>query len=346
MPNLPASSAPAAYITSVAEFLPGPPVDNLAMAARLGLSADWINHFIGNHARHFSVDLETGLAKFSLAEMAERAARDALAEANLGPEGVEFIVMATATPDHLMPATVNVVADQLGINLVPTYQLQSGCAGAVQAIDLATLLLTSGRHRVGLILAGDITCKHLALDQDFAGMPADQLVNAVLFGDAATAAVVSTTPSDRSLAVRAVLNELAGLGRAAGQTVGWFGLAAHPDASVAFSEDYKAIERWVPVMAAEIVSRLLDEADWAVEDVNYLLPPQLSGRMTARIVERLAIVAATSISCVDSTGNTGNALPFLQMRRLMDRCAPGDRALVVAVESSKWIKSGLALERM
>ncbi|MFD1277101.1 hypothetical protein ACFQ51_50655 [Streptomyces kaempferi] len=51
------------------------------------------------------------------------------------------------------------------------------------------------------------------------------------------------------------------------------------------------------------------------------------------------------VSCVRDTGNTGNALPLLQLDRLMDRLAPGERALSVVVESSKWVKAGLALER-
>jgi 3-oxoacyl-[acyl-carrier-protein] synthase-3 len=67
--------------------------------------------------------------------------------------------------------------------------------------------------------------------------------------------------------------------------------------------------------------------------------------MTAKIVQRLGMPGAKEISCVRETGNTGNALPFLQLERLLPLIGSGERALAVAVESSKWIESGFAVER-
>jgi 3-oxoacyl-[acyl-carrier-protein] synthase-3 len=52
------------------------------------------------------------------------------------------------------------------------------------------------------------------------------------------------------------------------------------------------------------------------------------------------------VSCVADTGNNGNALPFLQLEALLGKIGQGQRALAVAVESSKWIKSGFALEKI
>jgi 3-oxoacyl-[acyl-carrier-protein] synthase-3 len=110
------------------------------------------------------------------------------------------------------------------------------------------------------------------------------------------------------------------------------------------AEDYKAVEQLVPTLAAEIVWEMIDDLGWDAGRLDFLLPPQLSGRMTARIVEGLGLPGAKEISCVADTGNTGNALPFFQLERLADVIAPGQRALAAAVESSKWIKAGFALE--
>jgi 3-oxoacyl-[acyl-carrier-protein] synthase-3 len=254
--------------------------------------------------------------------------------------------MGTATPDSLMPATVNLVADRLGIDQVPTYQLQSGCTGAVQALDLARQLLLAGSHRTALVIGGDVCAKHLDLGLDLAALPPAQLVNVVLFGDGAGAAVLSTDPGPGSAVLRRTLVRLTGLGRAPGQVVEWFGLADRMSDLPAGSEDYKAIEQMVPVMAEEVLRELLDALDWKDEDVDYLLPPQLSGRMTQRIVEHLGVPTAHEVSCVAETGNTANALPFFQLEAALARMAAGDRALGVTIESSKWIKAGFALERV
>jgi 3-oxoacyl-[acyl-carrier-protein] synthase-3 len=52
------------------------------------------------------------------------------------------------------------------------------------------------------------------------------------------------------------------------------------------------------------------------------------------------------ISCVADTGNNGNALPFSQLDILAGRIGPGEKALAISVESSKWIKAGFALEAL
>jgi 3-oxoacyl-[acyl-carrier-protein] synthase-3 len=68
--------------------------------------------------------------------------------------------------------------------------------------------------------------------------------------------------------------------------------------------------------------------------------------MTARIVAQLDAPGAEAVSCVTETGNTGNALSFLQLEIALAKMEPGDRALSIAIESSKWIKAGFALERI
>jgi 3-oxoacyl-[acyl-carrier-protein] synthase-3 len=342
-------NGPDVHILSVGTELPGAAVDNAALARRFGMDTlweQWVEVFIGTRTRHLAVDLDSGELRCSLADMAEAAGRRALRRAGVEPSDVDVVVMGTATPDALMPATVNVVAGRLGINDVPTYQLQSGCCGAVQALDVGRQMLLTGRHQVALVLGGETCAKHFDLGIDLRSLPPQTLVNVMLFGDGAGAVVLDTQPRLGSLAIRQVLNRLTGLNQAPGQVVEWFGLADRGADRPAVEEDYKAIEERVPVMAAEVLAELLDDVGWKPTDVDYILPPQLSGRMTERIMERLAVPDLEEVSCVAEAGNTGNALPFLQLERALSLMAPGDRAIGIAVESSKWIKAGFAVEKV
>ncbi|WP_035851487.1 3-oxoacyl-ACP synthase III family protein [Kitasatospora azatica] len=334
-----------AYINSVGTALPGDPVDNARLSKVLGVNEEWIDVFIGTRTRHFARDLGTGEVRWSLADLCALAGERAMAAAAVDPAAIDFVVLGTATPDTLMPASVNLVAEQLGLDQLPTYQLQSGCAGAVQALDLARTLVTS-TGGTGLVIGGDVCSKHLDLRRDLSLATPSELVNYVLFGDGAGAVVMSPEPTGERVALRRVLNRLTGLGRAPGQVIEWFGLADLDSGKQAFYEDYKAIEESVPVMAVEILWELLEELGWSVEQLDYLLPPQLAGRMTQRIFEQLGVPHAREVSCVADTGNNGNALPFLQMERLLGQMTEGQRALAVAVESSKWLKAGFALEKL
>ncbi|MFC9431942.1 3-oxoacyl-ACP synthase III family protein [Streptomyces sp. NPDC056987] len=339
-------TAPTSYLASIGTALPGDPVDNATLSKVLGINEEWIDVFIGTRTRHFARDLGTGEVRWSLADLCAQAAERALAAPGADPSEIEFIVLGTATPDTLMPATVNHVADQLGLDQVPTFQLQSGCAGAVQALGVARSMIASGQYRTGLVIGGDVCSKHLDLQRDVSGAAPGDLVNYVLFGDGAGAAVLTDEPRGQRVALRHVLNRFTGLGRKPGQVIEWFGLADRYDDRQALTEDYKAIEESVPVMAAEILWEMLGDLDWEADQLDYLLPPQLSGRMTRRITEELDVPTAKDVSCVADTGNNGNALPFLQIEKLLERMSGGERALAVAVESSKWIKAGFALEKI
>lgn len=334
------------HLASIGTALPGDPVDNATLAKVLGINEDWIEVFIGTRTRYFARDLGTKVVRWSLADLCAQAAEKALAAPGVDPSEIEFIVLGTATPDTLMPATVNHVADQLGLDQVPTFQLQSGCAGAVQALGVAQSMIASGQYRTGLVIGGDVCSKHLDLQRDVSGAASSDLVNYVLFGDGAGAAVLTDEPRGQRVALRHVLNRFTGLGRKPGQVIEWFGLADRYDDRQAVTEDYKAIEESVPVMAVEILWEILGELDWEADRLDYLLPPQLSGRMTRRITEELGVPTAAEVSCVADTGNNGNALPFLQIEKLLERMSDGERALAVAVESSKWIKAGFALEKV
>lgn len=340
--------APKIRIRSAGAALPGPPVENAALARRFGMDTlweQWVEMFVGTHSRHFSVDLATGAVRESLADLAARAAGQALAGAGLSAADIDLMVMSTATPDMLMPATVNLVAERLGINDLPTFQLQTGCAGAVQALEVAGTMLRTGRYRNALVIGGDVCAKHLDLNLDLKALAPAQLVNIVLFGDGAGAVVLTPEAVPGAVTLRLLVNRLTGTGRSPGHVLEWYGLADRDASRPAAAEDYKAIEESVPTMATEILTELLDELGWKDNEVDYLLPPQLSGRMTSRIVEQLDLADAYEISCIKETGNTGNALPFLQLERLLRRMTSGDRAVGIAVESSKWLKAGFALEK-
>ncbi|MBW4717863.1 3-oxoacyl-ACP synthase III family protein [Saccharothrix sp. SC076] len=304
----------------------------------------WVDTFIGTTSRHLSIDLDSGVPKAELADLGERAGRIALVDAGVKAGDIDLVVMGTSTPDRLMPTTANVVADRLGIDQVASYQLQSGCSGAVQALDVARRLLDGDRFRTALVLGGDVVARFYDTSQDLRKLPPAQLVNFVLFGDGAGAAVLSTDPVPGSAILRTTATRLVGLGSAPGATLEWFGPNDRHSNRPPATEDYKAIEERVPTMAREVLGEILSSLSWNGEDIDYLLPPQLSGRMTEKVMALLGLPSATEVSCVAETGNNGNALVFFQLERAFDKMVRGERAVGVAIESSKWIRSGFALE--
>jgi 3-oxoacyl-[acyl-carrier-protein] synthase-3 len=334
-------------VVAVGTALPGPPVDNATLVRRFGMPAvweQWIDAFVGTDTRHFARNLETGEVRYSLTDLCETAGRRALTAAGLTGADIDLVVLGTATPDLLMPSTACLVADRLGIDGVPAYQMQSGCTGALQALDVAAQALAGGRCRTALVLGADTSAHHLDLDLNLADAPPEVQVNAMLFGDGAGAAVLDTRPGEGSPVLRHVSCKLVGLGREPGQVIPWYGPAERIPDELPVSEDFKGVEQSAGPMAERALADLLDLLEWKRTEIDYLLPPQLSGRMTKRVVDALDMDGAKVVSRVTEIGNTANALPFFQLERLLPLLEPGDRAVGLSVEASKWIQASYAVE--
>jgi 3-oxoacyl-[acyl-carrier-protein] synthase-3 len=333
-------------IVALSEVLPGEPVTNRDLAMRFGLHEQWLDQMTENRTRYFcNLDSPPGVPK-STSDLATQAGLDVLATAGLGSTDIEFLILTTASPDHLMPATVNLVADRLGINNVPTLQITSGCAGALQGLFTARAFLATGLRR-GLVIGADTCLKLWPSGRSVDQMKPAEMINFALFGDGAGAAIVDSEDQGAGLIVEHLFLRTIGLGRKPAQIVKWFGVEGAQPGEAMGDEDYKAIEKHVPQVAADILAELQTVQGWNIEDVEHVLTPQLNGLMTEKIRKFLGVRPEQAVSCVAETGNSGNALPFIQLRRLLYRIDAGvgenGRVLVATVESSKWVMSGMAL---
>ena len=340
-------------ILGVGICLPGEPITNQKMEELFSIREDWINQLIGTETRYFAIDFSEWEARYRLEDICKEAALKAVEQSNVRVEDIDLLVMSTATPDHLMPATVNLVADQLGLMNVPTYEIQAGCSGALQGIDVACRFLQSGDFSTALVIGGDVCNKYMDLSRDFQNLRSSELINYALFGDGAGAVVLSTHDQGGGVKIKNIHNKFVGLNREPGQIMNWFGFIPENISDmdkrerrknfVSAKEDYKAIEQHVPVMSKEVIEELLLSENWGKNEVEHYLPPQLSGNMTDKIVDFIDIAPSKAINCVRYTGNNGNALPYIQLQELVKRMKVGERAIGVAIESSKWIKTGISL---
>ncbi len=341
-----------------AEFLPGEPVTNAEMESRFGLHEKWLSMMTGNRTRHFcSAEPAAGQAS-STRELATQAGRRALAAAGAEPADIEFVILTTASPDHLMPATVNLVVDDLGIDGVTTMQITSGCAGAIQGLFAAHALLASGLRR-GLVIGADSCLKVFPSADRIKSMRPAELINFALFGDGAGAVVVDDDHTGPGYLVEHIFTRCIGAGRQPAQLIRYYGSEGCPTvdgphgptpAEPWGQEDYKAIEQHVPELAATILDELSRATGTRLTDVEHVLVPQLNGAVTERIRQRLGVAPERAVSCVAETGNNGNALPFIQLSRTANRIGDGigvgGRIFVANVESSKWLVGGLALRHV
>lgn len=166
-----------AYIKALSYYLPPTELTNDQLQEQLpqcGVAK--IAKGIGVTVRHIA-DEET-----TAGDMATEAARKMFKEYDVKPEEVDFIIFATQTQDHFLPATACLIQNKLGIpTSAGAFDFDLGCSGYVYGLAIANSFVDSGLAKNVLLLTGD-TLTRLMHEKDN---------NRVLFGDAGSASLIS-----------------------------------------------------------------------------------------------------------------------------------------------------------
>jgi len=170
-------------IIGIGHHVPERVVTNDDMAGWMDTSDEWIQQRTGIQARRF-VDADAGPA-----DLAEPAARRALASAGLDASEVDLIVLATLSPDYDMPCSASLLADHLGIRGVPAMDVRDQCSGFLYALSVADAFVRTGGARHVLVCGAET--HSTGLDRTTTGREV-----AVIFGDGAGAVVVGPEPDE------------------------------------------------------------------------------------------------------------------------------------------------------
>jgi 3-oxoacyl-[acyl-carrier-protein] synthase-3 len=280
-----------AEIIGWGKAMPQNVLSNADLERIVDTSDEWITTRTGIKERRVS-HVETS-------SMAEVAARHALAAADLEPDDLDLIVNATCTPETLIPASASHVQARLGATSAGAMDLNANCSGFIYAFVTASDLIRAGSMDTVLVVG----VEKLSYLIDFTDR-----TTAVLFGDGAGAVVLRAT--DEPVGMRA--SHLGVDGEAAGilcvpefGTVGRPG-ARNPSRAGIYMEGQEVFRRAVTKMGEASV-RVVEEAGWAFEDVDLLIPHQANRRIIDATARRLGLDESKVFLNIHAYGNTSAA---------------------------------------
>jgi 3-oxoacyl-[acyl-carrier-protein] synthase-3 len=143
-------SQPRAVFAGSGIAVPETRVDNHMLSRVLETSDEWIQERSGIVARHF---VEGGVGS---ADLGAEAARRALDDAGVEAGEVDYLVMATMTPDHYFPGSGPLVQEKLGIGALPALDIRQQCAGFAYGLQMVHALISSGTARTVLLVGSDV----------------------------------------------------------------------------------------------------------------------------------------------------------------------------------------------
>lgn len=166
------------YRTKVAgtgSYLPEKVLSNADLEKMVDTNDQWIVERTGIQRRHIAAPNQ------ATSDLATEAARRALASANMTPEDIDLIMVATITGDHLMPSTSCYVQNNLGVK-IPAFDLAAACSGFIYGLHVADNLIRTGAHKNILLIGAETISRYVNYkDRE----------TCVLFGDAAGAFVLT-----------------------------------------------------------------------------------------------------------------------------------------------------------
>jgi 3-oxoacyl-[acyl-carrier-protein] synthase-3 len=290
--------------------------------AALGLETnhDWIVERTGIVERHIGGPTETTMM------MAAEAARRAMQKAGVQAGELDAIVLSTATPDRLLPATAVDLQAELGATRAAAFDISAACTGWIYGMTVAEGLLAAGTIETALVVGAE----KMSAIVDWTDRS-----TCVLFGDGAGAAIVKRARTHNkgilSTYIRSdgTLAEL--LWRPAGGAKVPFSDATLADRStfvkMAGRETFKHAVRSM----SEACDRALDAAKLTGQDIDVLIPHQANMRIIEATAKHASVPMEKVFVNVDRYGNTSSASIPIALDEAIEagRVKEGTTALLV-----------------
>jgi 3-oxoacyl-[acyl-carrier-protein] synthase-3 len=271
-----------ARITGTGSYLPPKIVTNFDLEKTLDTSDEWITARTGIKERRIVTNEST-------CDLALEASQNALSMAEINPEDIDLIILATTTPDKIFPATATMLQNRLGASC-PAFDLQAVCAGFVFALSTAQQYIENGSAK-NILVVGSETMSKIVDWEDRS--------TAILFADGAGAVVLS---ADKNKGIKYSKlysdgNYLSSL-HVNNNRINELGTI-----EMEGNEVFKiAVNK-----LSEVAQETLTECNMTSEEIDWMVPHQANIRIINAIAKRIKLPLDKIILTLDKHGNTSAA---------------------------------------
>lgn len=285
-----------ARISQVAHYVPQRIVTNDDLAKLMDTSDDWIASRTGIRERRISRDQQTS-------DLATKVAQELLEKSGSNAEELDFILVATITPDSMMPSTAARVQANVGACQAFAFDVTAACSGFIFALATAEKWIASGQYKKGLVIGAEVLSKVIDW-QDRR--------TAVLFGDGAGGVLLEAdeqkhflleslhTDGSRGNALRSSYQGLASP------------FSVEDPSHLGLEMDGRAVFDFAVRDVVSSLKKTLMAAQVSVGDVDYFLFHQANDRMLDKMARKLGVPREKIPSNMMHYGNTSAAsIPIL-----------------------------------
>ena len=274
-------------VIHTSSYLPIHEIKNADWELQLDTTDEWIRKRTGIQSRRYARELTTS-------DLAIKVAQKLIEESAIHPEEIEFVIVATMTPDSMSPSCAAKVQGAIGANHAFAFDISAACAGFVFALSTAIKMLSAGKQKYGIVIGAETMLSVL----DWKDRS-----TAILFGDGAGAVLLEKT-DDATLFVETLRSD----GQKGEALVCGERLEQHTISTMRMDGRgvFELVSREVP----KNISETLEKAQ--MSDVDLYVLHQANVRLIEQVAKKLKQPIEKFPTNLASVGNTSAAsIPIL-----------------------------------
>ena len=309
-----------AGIVGLGAYVPPKVMTNDDWAAIVETSDEWITAKTGIKERRIAgPDACTS-------DLAVIACRQAMDEAEVSPDDIDMLILATSSPDVPLSSTAGITQHKLGCETAAAFDINAVCAGWVHALDIGSRFVGTPGYNNVLVVGAEVYSRILNWKDR---------TTCVLFGDGAGAVVLQNVEENRGVLGSWMMSD----GEGAGVIEIPAGGVRTPIPSDGFEEgaqyfhmDGRAVWRFAIEAFPQAVRGVLERVDRSLSEVDLIVPHQANLRIVEVGMEKLGLPMDKTFTNLQKYGNTAGASVPIALREARDEglVKPGDLVVTVA----------------
>lgn len=306
-------------IVGVGHYCPENAVSNDQLSNLVDTSHEWIVKRTGICERKISTGENT-------VDLAVKASINAMKMANCTPEDIDLIVVATTSPDRIMPSTACSVQSVLGCNNAAAFDVSAACSGFLYASIIANSLIKNGGGSKALVIGSEVLSRIVNWNDRN---------TCVLFGDGAGAAILEAS-SDNSRIISTYFGSDGKTGAKA-LTANQFTInTPFAESSLEREEhiqmDGREVFKFAISIIPKVVNKLLENSGEDISNIKYIIPHQANLRIIDDAAKKLNISKDKFYVNLESYGNTSAASIPIAFSEVVEKnlIKKGDKVILVA----------------
>ena len=304
-------------IIGLGAYVPPNEMSNEDWMEYVDTSDEWITTKTGMKKRRIaSSDMCTS-------DLAVEACKQALEDANLKPEDIDLLILATSSPDVPLSSTAGIIQDKLGCVECAAFDINAVCAGWVHALDIGSRFAGTSGYRNVLVVGSEIYSRILNWKDR---------ATCVLFGDGAGAVVLSEVENDKGILGSWLMSDGSGssvIEIPAGGVRTPFNSEDFEEGKQYFHMDGRAVWDFAIEAFPQAVRNALSKVGKDITDVDLIIPHQANINIIKAGMENLNLGMDKTFTNLHKYGNTAGASVPIAMREAMDEGLIKEGTLVV-----------------